>query len=278
MNQRKYKDSFWWIRASLLLGCLLLGHSGYAKWPQVYLAKDTIYLEPYDSLVNTVTANDALGRTTPIYHTGNIDSSHIGIYKLKFYTRDTFGSTSDTSILTVIVRDALPPSISLTGLKHVYIKKGQVFIEPGYIVTDNFDSMPVVITGGSFKGSNTAGVFTRTYQAQDFSGNSSGVLTRFIEVKDTVSGIGNISETVLELKLWPNPAKGIITISIANEKPESLSLGIYDICGRKRLSIEKKNLKDENFAIELSGLEPGIYTLSGMDGGRRVSVRFANMQ
>ena len=68
-----------------------------------------------------------------------------------------------------------------------------------------------------------------------------------------------------EVKIYPNPSKGILNVSIPSYSGE-LKINLFDINGREVLS------SSENFSIEksinLKGLESGIYVLKlqGNDG------------
>jgi|GEM_PF-1275644 len=101
-----------------------------------------------------------------------------------------------------VVEDTEPPVISLLGDNPYTLEGGDVYVEPGYEVTDNVDSpenITVEITGQI--DNYTPGSYTLTYTATDSSGNSS-IETRTVEVVDTtapvITLIGSATLTITE--------------------------------------------------------------------------------
>lgn len=61
----------------------------------------------------------------------------------------------------------------------------------------------------------------------------------------------------LSLNLFPNPANEKITLEIANYIGQKYNLSVYDACGKK--VIYKNHINRNNFEIDISGLNEGIY-------------------
>lgn len=76
----------------------------------------------------------------------------------------------------------------------------------------------------------------------------------------TLDAILNINETVLkDLKLYPNPSKGIVTISNFGKEMIS-SIGVHDMFGRLVRHYDKLS-SESSFQLNLKGLTTGIYVL-----------------
>jgi parallel beta-helix repeat protein len=81
------------------------------------------------------------------------------------------------------VSDTTPPVVTLVGNTVVTITKGQSWVDPGYVVTDDIDPNPVATISGSVN-MNIAGTYVINYSARDVSGNQSATVTRSVTVRD----------------------------------------------------------------------------------------------
>lgn len=66
-----------------------------------------------------------------------------------------------------------------------------------------------------------------------------------------------IDETIVDVRLYPNPVSDLLTISSPNN--EILSIHIYDLLGKQITSFKSSRL--ENIEISLTNLDSGIYFL-----------------
>ena len=257
----------------LIFGGLILSLQGYAARPTIKLLSDTAFLEPFESLVPPALAQNDVGDSLHIRRLGTLDSAHLGTYKIKLYATDTLKRSSDTLLLIVVVRDNIPPSITLKKPLSLTLKQGDTFKEKGYIVIDNFDSNCYVSMGGSFKNTNTAGIYVLTYQAIDFSGNKSPVAVRNITVVDTTTGIEEAFTMPLMVKTWPNPASDVAYMEAGSAQVEQMEIHLYDMLGRKKATIASGKFPKTTFPINTSALPDGTYFILGTIGESRITAK-----
>lgn len=98
--------------------------------------------------------------------------------------------------------DTTAPVISLIGANPFLVEQGTVFVEPGYIATDNVDgdlTANVSATGGVNAG--IVGTYTRTYSVSDAAGNGTAV-QRVVEVLPSEAPVITLSgEAVVDLEV-----------------------------------------------------------------------------
>ncbi len=97
----------------------------------------------------------------------------------------------------------------------------------------------------------------------------SGVLVTFEELGDstTVGLEGSID--VSNIKVFPNPSNGQVTVSVSSFKETTVSLEVVNILGHKVQSAELRKLQlgINDFDLDLSNLNPGIYLVKiGSEG------------
>jgi len=117
----------------------------------------------------------------------HVNVNLVGTYTLTYTASDSSGNQAVPKTRTIRVVDEVDPVITLNGSAAINQELGLEFVDPGYVVTDNYDaSLDVVVSGDV----NTTldGVYTITYQTSDSSGNQA-VVTRTVSVKDTLAPV-----------------------------------------------------------------------------------------
>ncbi len=105
--------------------------------------------------------------TSRIQVSGSVNTQVPGIYKIIYRVADAAGNESEACRI-VKVRDTEAPVITLTGDKKIYLKRGELFVDPGYSVSDNIEgdlTGKVVVSGSVDTGK--LGVYTITYAVKD---------------------------------------------------------------------------------------------------------------
>ncbi|MBI3232974.1 MAG: DUF5011 domain-containing protein, partial [Bacteroidetes bacterium] len=149
--------------------------------------------------------------TANVVVTGSVNINKLGIYTLTYTSTDKEGNSAYIT-RDVEVFDTVAPVISLTGTDTVKINCKDVYTEPGYSVTDNYDTLQAtdVIVKGTVN-SSVNGTYTITYNAKDKSNNNAITKKRFVKVSGCVNGISNVINSS-NIYVYPNPAKNFITI------------------------------------------------------------------
>ncbi len=95
--------------------------------------------------------------------------------------------------------DVEPPAITLIGGSIMNVPKGAIYVEPGYVVTDNVDT-EVAVTAHGTVDTDIPGTYQIVYEAIDAAGNQASV-TRFVHVLHPPTSGGNPAGEPLKLEL-----------------------------------------------------------------------------
>lgn len=122
----------------------------------------------------TITYSDNYDDDLSITTVGEVNTGILGEYQVTYMAEDTSGNKSEV-ILLVNVVDTTPPVLSIIGDEVVYIGLGNYYVDEGYTVSDNYDSMVDVQVANSvdfFQG----GEYFIEYSAVDDNGNMKSVI------------------------------------------------------------------------------------------------------
>ncbi len=122
-------------------------------------------------------------------YSGNEDT--IGEYTTRWKVTDAAGNIGYKYVYVRVV-DVDDPVITLSGSSTVYIEYGGGYSEPGYSVSDNYDTNVSVTVSGSIN-TNSLGTYYKYYNAEDSSGNTATQRTRTIIVRDTTRPVINVT-------------------------------------------------------------------------------------
>ncbi len=150
------------------------------------------------------------------------------------------------------------------GIDGLTLRSGNNGVNNGWKDTFTVDVYPYdagTEDGSGYSGSNPdtnpIGVITNRSNTTPFNANKIGTVT-FTYVSSVLSN--NDIEILENVKVYPNPTKGKITITNI-KKIDLLSAKIYNVLGKlvKEISVEKGLYKLD---IDLSNLNKGVYLLS----------------
>jgi hypothetical protein len=172
---------------------------------------DTVFAEQCDSLIEpkiNITETD----TYKITFAGSFENTNkVGDFTRIYIVKDKAGNTSSIT-RTISVRDTKKPSIALKGSSFDTIPRWSTYIDSGVVVSDDCETPSTIdlTTGGDFIGTQSAGLFRKTYQATDASGNKSEEIHRIILVEEG-NGVKTVSN--FRLQVYPNPFNEGLRIS-----------------------------------------------------------------
>lgn len=125
--------------------------------------QDSVYEDPgykaYDSKGNDLSSS--------VMVTGNVDSSIVGEYTIVY----TFNELTEKRHVSVISNVSHQTYLTLKGASTIFLKLGEEYVEPGYVVIDNLESglsEKVVISGEQPK--NIPGTYKLKYSVTNNSG------------------------------------------------------------------------------------------------------------
>ncbi len=147
--------------------------------------------------------------TSKIKVSGEVDTSKSGIYKLTYSVADAAGNVGEAYRI-VKVRDTEAPVITLTGDKKIYMKRGELYVEPGYNVTDNLegDLTSKVLVEGTVD-TTKLGVYTLKYTVKDsFDNEASEIREVYVYIQQgDVSGVPETGDKRIYLTFDDGPSK-----------------------------------------------------------------------
>ena len=104
--------------------------------------------------------------------------------KITLTVSDTAGNKAEKEIAIEWVDDTDPPVVTLSGGRHVFLRLGGSFDDPGYSASDNVDGdMTTRVTVRGLAALEAVGTHTLTYTVADAAGNT-GSATRNVTVYD----------------------------------------------------------------------------------------------
>jgi hypothetical protein len=166
------------------------------------------YTEPGASWIDPIygtgdTFGGIYGNTGSFQSTGSVNTSQTGTYTIEYLKVDSAGNTgSVTRTVNVIMPDAVPPVVTLSGSSSITVAHGSSYIDAGASWTDNIDGTGNTLMGiygnaGSFESSGTVntgalGIYIIEYLKVDTSGNT-GSVTRTVTVTDQTAPVVTLS-------------------------------------------------------------------------------------
>ena len=204
-----------------------------------------------------VVENHSYTTTTSGTWTGS--TSVLGTYELTYTVVDPAGNQVMVT-RTIEVVDTEAPVISLNGNAIEYVDRWAAYTDAEYTVTDNYyDEADLTITsGGDFVDTQSEGIYTITYTAEDPSTNVSATVTRVIVVtQDFTSSIGELEAN--SLTVYPNPSTGLVNIAVNLSNSEVVTVNVVDALG-KVLMTERAGMDNGTIVtMNLSDLGTGVY-------------------
>jgi PKD repeat protein len=136
------------------------------------------YLDP-------IVVSDNYWKNIVATRTGVINPNVPGSYNLQYNAVDGSGNIANTFHAVVVVKDLIPPTVTLLGANPLTVDVFTTFSDPGVDVSDNYyPNVTTVRTG--LPTMTTLGTYTVTYTVTDGAGNST-VVTRTVNVVDRVA-------------------------------------------------------------------------------------------
>jgi PKD repeat protein len=140
------------------------------------------YIDPGATALDNVDGNISAN----IIKTGNLNTSVMGTYQLKYNGKDSSGNAADEKVRIVnVTKDKTPPTITLIGADTIYVEVHFTYTELGATATDLTDgniTSKIIIAG--VVDTSAVGDYTIAYQVTDSAGNTR-IKYRKVIVRDT---------------------------------------------------------------------------------------------
>jgi hypothetical protein len=180
-----------------------------------------------------------------------------------------------SSALGVAGQDTLPPKITLKGIPAVTVCKYHTYRDEGYNLNDDNSITEIQITTeGTFKNTNSLGLFSLKYKATDKAGNTAYSEWRYILVvcEDGLCTPCYISVPEISLieNIRYNVAVSGTSVFIKFTTDISPTFRVWDITGKPvDISIRQSSLLE--WEVFLDNVPKGMYIFSAEAGGIRSS-------
>jgi len=207
----------------------------------------------------TVTDNFIQSVTVGTSGTWAGSTDDVGTFDIT-YTATDGGGNSAMVTREIEVVDNVNPVLALNGNLVDTVLRWSEYTDAGVTPSDfcNESSSVSVETGGTFVNTQSPGVYTRTYEGEDASGNKSGVVQRIIVVVNPI-GFGEIEFTD-GLDLFPNPSTGNVTLSVAIENASNVDIRVFNINGQMVFSQTSVSIDNgSKVEMDLQNLSAGTY-------------------
>ena len=187
----------------------------------------------------------------------NVDVNVVGEYQVTYSVYNGSNELIGSIVRTVNVVDIDEPHIWLEGEPIVDILLGEEYVESGYRYTDNYDDDLTAIVLGEVD-SNIPGSYHLEYYIIDTSGNRSNIITRVVNVIDSIAPYATLVpsvDTIFTGEAYYD--KGIIA-------SDNYSDGI-------------EITTDNQVNSQLPGVYKITYTVSDFSGNQVIITRFVNV-
>jgi Domain of unknown function (DUF5011) len=153
------------------------------------------------------------GSLTATSASGSVNVNASGSYTLSYSKTDTSGNMSNVVSRTINVQDTIAPVVTLVGSGIVNVQPGSAYTDLGASWTDGVDgsgSLTATNASGSVN-VNASGSYTLSYSKTDASGNMSNVVSRTINVQDTIAPGLSITTPAATVNALSYPIRGTVT-------------------------------------------------------------------
>ena len=258
------------VSISIAIGSLILYISNTYKKKEIKkeeIKHEVIFTlnEPLEQVIEVKNAYEELGcsalidnedKTSDIQiDISNVNTDLLGEYKVKYYV--ILDDIEYNYFRTVKVVDTTNPEIKLNGNEKIIIVKGEKYVEPGYIATDNYDGdiTDKVVTSSNVD-SNNVGEYKVVYTITDTSGNTY-VKERVVIVKNPnkVVVVNNSENKEVKKEVVPTNYSNTITSN------KFTNNGFY-IEGYNSSSSKSSKLKlvgEVEYSFDLTNIGDGKY-------------------
>jgi subtilisin family serine protease len=234
------------------------------------------YVEP------GATAEDGIDGTVTATPSGSVDTSTADIYVVTYSASDSAGNQSTTTRDVIVSEpvDTIAPVIELIGEYIIDLALDDLYSEPGYTATDDFDGdiSESVVVGGDTVDTSVPDTYTVTYNVTDDAGNPALELTRVVNVSDADAPIINddvpasynmeaTSPSGATLSYSPPTATddidGEVAVTCLPESGTTLAVGPHTI--ECTASDSSDNDATTSFIVTVVDTTPPVITLDGAD-------------
>ncbi|HLN74366.1 MAG TPA: glycoside hydrolase family 44 protein, partial [Prolixibacteraceae bacterium] len=179
----------------------------------------------------------------------------------------TVNEAADSMTVIIVNRD-------MNASRNVTVNLNGFAANSGSSTTLQLASLPATETFKSHS-SNALKSGTVAVSSNSFSITVPKLSTTAVLLKTTVTGISNYKNQLPELKIYPNPAIDMLTISLNADIAEQTEIAVYDMLGKE---IKKTTMNFNGYSplsLDISSLTQGVYILSVKNNHLSLTKRFS---
>jgi len=200
-----------------------------------------------------------------------VDDDVLGLYWYRYVVWDVRGNVDSVDRLVEVV-DREAPEIALLGPSSDTVHRLGVYVDSGYVVTDNYYALSDLDVDTLTNLDVTKeGVYYYNYVARDPSGNVSSPASRVVVVVSAL-GVSDVGGMVSGVLLRPNPVRGGWLYLDYGMGGEVGGVRVEDLSGRVLLDLDGGGLRRGLVGYDVGVLPSGSYVLRvwGMGGVRLI--------
>jgi PKD repeat protein len=184
-----------------------------------FVGADTMYIEVFSAWVEPgYTSIDkpwGTNLTSSVVVTGSVDTAIVGKYILTYKSTDAYSNTS-TRERVVYVLDSQLPIITLSGINPSSVEVYHKYVDPGYVVTDNYCAPSTLIPSVSGNlDTSMLGTYNFVYNLTDCNGNGPVSVQRTVIVYDSTKPViaFNPGQDVMNVEVFSQYADPGVTVT-----------------------------------------------------------------
>lgn len=240
------------------------------------LGKDTVLIN-VNSLTTVpepgYTVTDSFYPTSNLIVNANYSSVHlnqIGLYAVRYYASNPSGKIDSSQVRFYNVKDTSAPVITLIGNQGITRKRFKPYVDPGNIVTDNYDKNLICTPDISQVDINFSGIYAVYFNVKDSSGNKAQQVIRFVNIDNSI-GIDLIDSNQL-FSIYPNPTQGSLNIILNTEEDALAKVQIFDTKGAMVFEKDTKPDNQHRLQVDIGDLAEGFYFVK-LQHGNQVCIK-----
>ncbi len=113
------------------------------------------------------------------------------------------------------------------------------------------------------------------FKFRNKNGGGNNIYIDDINVNNSPVGIANLNVSQNKVAIYPNPSRGIFTLSTNFEQASSLQVNVIDVLGNIVFSTKRGLIKEDELTFDLSNLAKGFYFVEVKTGQEKITKRIS---
>ena len=204
---------------------------------------------------------------------GNVKLNVVGDYAVRYYVSDPSGNIDSSHLRIYRVLDRVAPVINVTGSGYVVWQRWKSYVDAGNTVTDNYYTGLTCTPDVSKVNIYLPGVYEVTYNFTDASGNKATEKKRLVEITAEANGISAKGNDNI-VSVYPNPSHGMVTVELNITDATNANIMVFDANGKVVYTNMNVNPLSNKVTVDMSKEAAGMYFVKVVTNTTSVSKSF----